>query len=245
MYSNKALTSMLFIYTNTTKSIMRAIDCKPDDQAEWQNILQKMCNLRQALACSICGKFVSNPFTPVKEACHCVCADCHNSIVGNTQQQLLIHNNCLNCRNAFLMKNDKGIGNGFEANRDVNHIATGFIYLCKILMTKDIVNKFSTLQVSTQNGPITFGQLIQEGSSSEDLENEQNLGIKFRKRIKEKEHHCRCGSGSKKFNGKVPGNLTCIGQRCACYKDGKGCVNCKCLGCKNPNGTPSKYLNNK
>jgi len=214
MHSNKALTSMLFQYVKLTKSIIHAISHKPDDEAEWCNILQLMYHLRQALACSICGKLVSEPYTPVQEPCHCVCASCRN---GNTQSK----HGCITCKHA----SQAGDENGFEINSNLSYTAVGFVKLCKLLVAKDIVHKWSTLQVSTQNGPITFGQLIEEGYSSDGGQNSQNLGDKFRKRVKEKEHHCRCGSGAKKNDGRVSGNLTCLGQRCACYRKGKCSVN--------------------
>lgn len=217
---------MLFQYVKMTKSIIHAISHKPDDQAEWRNILQLMYHLRQALACSMCGKLVPDPYTPVQEPCHCICASCRD---GPAQMRY----NCITCRQAF----EAGSEDGFEINSNLNYTAVGFVKLCKLLVAKDIVHKWSNLQVATTNGPITFGQLIQEGYNSDGFVNNQNLGDKFRKRVKEKEHHCRCGSGAKRNEGRAPGNLTCLGQRCACYRKGKGCVSCKCVGCKNPNGT--------
>ena len=46
---------------------------------------------------------------------------------------------------------------------------------------------------------------------------------------------CRCGLATAK-----PGNLTCCGQRCPCYSAFKGCVDCRCRGCRNPRGDPMK-----
>ena len=43
---------------------------------------------------------------------------------------------------------------------------------------------------------------------------------------------CRCGLATPN-----PGKLTCCGQRCPCYVEGKACVDCKCRGCRNPNKT--------
>ncbi|XP_019867370.1 E3 ubiquitin-protein ligase MSL2 isoform X2 [Aethina tumida] len=40
---------------------------------------------------------------------------------------------------------------------------------------------------------------------------------------------CRCGNATA-----TPGKLTCCGQRCPCYVDGKACIECKCRGCRNP-----------
>ncbi|KAK2140950.1 hypothetical protein LSH36_1199g00003 [Paralvinella palmiformis] len=42
---------------------------------------------------------------------------------------------------------------------------------------------------------------------------------------------CRCGLATPN-----PGKLTCCGQRCPCYSSFKGCVDCKCRGCRNPRG---------
>jgi len=230
MHSNsKALTSMLFQYVKMTKSIMHAISDKPDDQAEWRNILQLMYHMRQALACAMCGKLVSEPYTPVREPCHCVCSNCRSK--DNSQMSY----NCATCRQAF----QNASQNGFELNSDLNNTAVGFVKLCKLLVAKEMVQKWSNLQVSTQTGPITFCEIIQEGYNTDELLDCQSLSEKFRKKVKQKEHHCRCGSGAKKNDGRGPGNLTCLGQRCACYKESKACVNCKCVGCKNPNGTSS------
>lgn len=41
---------------------------------------------------------------------------------------------------------------------------------------------------------------------------------------------CRCGLAT--LN---PGKLTCCGQRCPCYVEGKACLDCRCRGCRNPN----------
>jgi len=46
---------------------------------------------------------------------------------------------------------------------------------------------------------------------------------------KNKRRGCRCGLATPN-----PGKLTCCGQRCPCYVDGKGCFECKCRGCRNP-----------
>lgn len=57
---------------------------------------------------------------------------------------------------------------------------------------------------------------------------------------------CRCGLATAN-----PGKLTCCGQRCPCYVDGKGCYDCKCRGCRNPrranprSTSPSKEINGK
>ena len=42
---------------------------------------------------------------------------------------------------------------------------------------------------------------------------------------------CRCGLATPH-----PGKLTCCGQRCPCYSSFKGCMECKCRGCRNPRG---------
>lgn len=229
MHSNKALTSILFQYVKMTKTIIHAISNKPDDECEWRNIFQLMYHMRQALACSQCGQLVSEPYTPTQDQCHCVCASCRNENAPS-------HYTCMSCARAF-----QASQNGFELNSDLNHTAVGFVKLCKLLVAKEMVQKWSDLEVGTHNGPITFCQLIQEGCNSDGLANCPNLGDKFRKKIKQKEHHCRCGSGAKKMDGRGPGNLTCLGQRCACYKEGKACISCKCVGCKNPNGTSNEF----
>lgn len=196
---------MLFQFVKLTKSILHAISHKPDDQAEWRNILQLMYHLRQALACSLCGKLVLSPYTPVKDPCHCICAECRYPPPH-------MRHNCVTCRDA------SNCESGFEVNSNLNYTAAGFVTLCKLLIDKQMDHKWSTLQVSTQNGPITFHQLTQEGCCAEKMASAQNLGDKFRKRVKEKEHHCRCGSTAKRNDGRAPSNLTCLGQRCACYR---------------------------
>lgn len=210
MHSHKALNSMLFQYVKMTKSIIHAISNELDDEGVWKDISQLMYHLRLALACSMCGKLVSDPHTPIQEPCHCICSNCRN---GNTQ----LRHNCATCRHAFQLGSD----DGFEINSDWNYTAVGFVKSCKLLVDNPMMHKWSNLPVITQNGPITFGQLIQEGYSSDNMVNASSLGEKFRKRVKEKEHHCRCGSGAKKNDGRAPGNLTCLGQRCACYRKGK------------------------
>lgn len=209
MHSNKALTSMLFQFAKLTKSIINAISHKPDDQAEWRNIMQLMYHLRQALACSICGKLVLRPYTPVREPCHCICAECR-------EQGPQMRYNCATCRNAFQSNSESG----FEANSNLNNTADGFVLLCKLLIDKQMDHKWSTLEVSTPNGAITFQQLVQEGYCKEKMVSAQDLGDKFRKKVREKEHHCRCGV-HKRNDDRAPSNLTCLGQRCACYRMSK------------------------
>lgn len=212
MVSNKALTSRLFQYVNMTRRIMESITDKPDDQAEWLNISKLMYHLRQALACSTCGRFVLEIYTPVQEPCHCICSNCRED--GSQARQ-----NCTTCRLAFQTNGP----DGFEINNDLKFTALGFAKSCKLLIDKDIIRKWSDLQVETMNGPVSFGQLVREGYCSERPSDSQNLSDKFRKKVKEKPHHCRCGSGTKKGDSRTSGNLTCLGQRCACYRKSEYC----------------------
>jgi len=47
---------------------------------------------------------------------------------------------------------------------------------------------------------------------------------------------CRCAMATP-----APGKLTCCGQRCPCYAAFHGCCpSCKCRGCRNPRGDPTK-----
>lgn len=212
----------MFQFVEMTKSIINALK-KPDDQTEWRNILQLMYHMRQALACAMCGKLVSDPYTPVQDSCHCICSSCR---VSNAPMSY----NCSTCRHAQASQD------GFKSNSDLNFTAVGFVKLCKLLYVKEMVQKWSNLQVTAQNGPITFSQLILEGKDADNTDDKHCLSERFKKaKIKQKRKPCRCGSG-KNNNGR-PGNLTCLGQRCTCYKEGKGCENCKCVGCKNPNGS--------
>lgn len=213
---------MIFRFVKMTESIVTALK-KPDDQAEWRNVLQLMCHMRQALACSICGRLVSDPHTPVQEPCHCVCSSCRDANAPMSY-------NCITCRHAQASQD------GFKSNSDLNHAAVGFAIFCKLIYEKQMVSRCSNLHVTTPNGPITFSQLILEGRDANSIANGHCLSDRFKKtKVKQKRKPCRCGSG-KNNNGR-PGNLTCLGQRCTCYKEGKGCGNCKCVGCKNPNGS--------
>merc|ERR1712071_155666 len=48
---------------------------------------------------------------------------------------------------------------------------------------------------------------------------------------------CRCGNATS-----VPGKLTCCGQRCPCYVEGKACLDCRCRGCRNTHTPGGKQL---
>ena len=225
-YSNATLNhpcSMMFQYVKLSDSITNALN-RPDDQAEWRNIFQLMYHMRQALACAMCGKLVSNPYTPVRDSCHCVCATCRE---GN----LPMSYNCVTCRHAQASQD------GFIENSEFNYTAVGFAKFCKLLYVKGMVQRWSNLTVPSQSGPLTFAELILEGKDAGYAASEHCLGESFKKaKVKQKRRPCRCGSGK----SNRPGNLTCLGQRCACYKEGKGCDNCRCIGCKNPNGMSSR-----
>lgn len=224
MHSNKALTSKLMQFVHMAKSLIVGIYDKPDDEKEWRNISKLMGYFRQALACTMCGKIVSDPYTPVQEPCHCICANCRNDT------QLGKNSHCPVCRNAF----QDASGGGFMLDSDLKFSAHMFRILCKLLADKQMEHKWSSLPVPTPNGDVAFGQLIQEGCCSNSILNVQNLGEKYSKRSKEKEHSCRCGSTRKndekndekndKKNDKKnnqAGILTCRGQRCTCYKERK------------------------
>lgn len=189
---------MLFQFVKMTESIIDALK-KPDDQAEWRNILQLMYHMRQALACASCGKFVSDPHTSIRESCQSVCSTCRAS------------------------------QDGFQFNSDLNYTKIGFVKLCKYLYVKEMVRRWSDLQVTTRNGPITFSQIILEGKDADNTDERNCLSDRFKKaKIQQKRKPCRCGSG-KNNNGR----LSCLGQRCTCYREKRGCENCKCVCCKN------------
>lgn len=202
------------------KSILHGLYEKPDDQLEWCNILHLMCHLRQGLACSMCGQILIQPFSPHRETCHRICSKC---LSGSEHPRY----NCVTCRDAFQE-------DSFEENTNLKFTADCFVKLCKLIIEKNILDKWANLNVKTQNGVISLGELVREGYDLANSVNNGHLGDRFRKKYKEKEHYCRCGSGAKR----APGNLTCLGQRCACYKEGRPCLNCKCHGCKNPNVAP-------
>ncbi|XP_077513794.1 uncharacterized protein LOC144124793 [Amblyomma americanum] len=46
--------------------------------------------------------------------------------------------------------------------------------------------------------------------------------------------NCKCGSTSAK-----PGSLTCLGQRCPCFRARTSCTQCRCKGCRNPIRAPA------
>lgn len=60
--------------------------------------------------------------------------------------------------------------------------------------------------------------------------NKQSQGASATSTQKERQRRgCRCGNATA-----TPGKLTCCGQRCPCYVDGKACLECRCRGCRNP-----------
>jgi len=62
--------------------------------------------------------------------------------------------------------------------------------------------------------------------------------IKVRRpKVKLKRKGCRCGNATS-----VPGKLTCCGQRCPCYVEGKACLDCRCRGCRNTHTVGGKQL---
>lgn len=210
MHSTRALNSVIFQFVKLSKSIFHGLYEKPNDQLEWCNISHLMCHLRQGLACSMCGQLLIRPYTPLKENCHCICLACRN---GGNQPRY----NCSTCRDAFQV----GPENSFEENINLKYTSSCFVKLCKLIFEKNMLEKWAHLHVDTQNGVVSFGELVREGYDLANSTDNQHLGDRFRKKYKEKEHHCRCGSGAKRSEGKAPGNLTCLGQRCACYKEGK------------------------
>lgn len=88
----------------------------------------------------------------------------------------------------------------------------------KVLLTQA---KFQVNQV-THNTPVTQ-------STQQIMTTNSSLKAKSGRR------GCRCGLATAN-----PGKLTCCGQRCPCYVDGKGCYDCKCRGCRNPRRANTK-----
>ena len=66
---------------------------------------------------------------------------------------------------------------------------------------------------------------IASGYNKEDLKMKEANNNDMKSRHKKT---CRCA----RF--KTPNQLTCFGQKCPCYSDKRGCINCLCHGCKNP-----------
>lgn len=70
-----------------------------------------------------------------------------------------------------------------------------------------------------------------ESSASTDKEGDEQSQVEEKpKKPKPKiKKGCRCGTATPS-----PGKLTCCGQRCPCYVEGKCCIDCRCRGCRNP-----------
>lgn len=92
----------------------------------------------------------------------------------------------------------------------------------------------SSINESTNHCSISVGThaILTNGSSL--IRNPNSSAAK----VKAKRRGCRCGLATPN-----PGKLTCCGQRCPCYVDGKGCFECKCRGCRNPH-KPNNTTNN-
>lgn len=85
--------------------------------------------------------------------------------------------------------------------------------------TSNDTNEIAT--ISSNEPPLASGLLVSDHSGPARTKCKPRRG-------------CRCGLATSN-----PGKLTCCGQRCTCYVDGKGCVDCKCRGCRNPNNSHS------
>lgn len=114
-----------------------------------------------------------------------------------------------------------------EVNGDTINSIKQQIKLVASFLLQQMSPRWSEFEIKTQRGMITFKRLMEMIVNSESIEAED----------KPKVYSCRCG-----HNCKTEGNLTCLGQRCTCYKEGKGCLRCRCVGCKNPNGTSSQQV---
>lgn len=203
MSHNTPYSSVLYQYLNLTKTVIFAIPNKPDDQIEWSNILKLMFHLRQVLSCSSCSKLLIDPCSPINQPCHSLCGECRRSNQ--------IHLDCPNCRNA--KKLDYQSMDRFRPDSNLNFLVQGFINLSKFLIAKGMVSKWSSLRIVSSNKSISFDMLTSDGLPVNGIKGVAELGeTETRKKIKEKEHLCRC---------KAPGNLTCRGQRCQCYSEGK------------------------
>ena len=85
-----------------------------------------------------------------------------------------------------------------------------------------------------------FDKLRFEETNMQSIGMDDKDSITFQSDIKQskslkKGKGCRCGLATPN-----PGKLTCCGQRCPCYSAFKGCVDCRCRGCRNPRGDPAK-----
>ncbi|XP_054168420.1 E3 ubiquitin-protein ligase MSL2-like [Oppia nitens] len=124
--------------------------------------------------------------------------------------------------NNTLLQNNVNRNNGYE-NNDTSA-------KCPIVSTTSAATNDTT-------NHMTLGShaLLTNGSSLIRSANTTSAKAKAKRR------GCRCGLATPN-----PGKLTCCGQRCPCYVDGKGCFECKCRGCRNPhkNNTNNSNTNN-
>ena len=91
-------------------------------------------------------------------------------------------------------------------------------------------------QQHKDNDLVILSKRIKE-SNNDECDALDSPGKSRASRQKNRGHGCRCGLATPN-----PGKLTCCGQRCPCYSTFKGCVDCRCRGCRNPRGDPGKAI---
>lgn len=209
MHANKQKDSIVFRSVNLNRFILNGLYNNPDDETVWQNILQLMYLMRQSLACRNCGKLLLSPYTPTVENCHKICIACKSN-------KNKFEYSCNSCKSA-LASPDRD--SSFVECTNYRLAAECLVQFCKLIkdtMKLDETHKWSKLRHTTQNNQyITLPQLVQQISDYPNSPDPAHSGNHTEEKVVIKKG-CRCGSGPKKG-----GKLTCIGQRCACYKNGK------------------------
>lgn len=209
MHANKQKDSIVFRSVNLNKYILNGLYNNPDDETVWQNILQLMYLLRQSLSCKNCRKLLLKPYTPTVENCHRICMECKIS-------NIKLDYTCNSCKLALSCPDKESSFVECTNYRLAAECLVKFCRLIKDTMKLDESHKWSKLRYGTQNDhSTTLPQLVQQIADYPNSPNPFHLGNSSEEKITIKKG-CRCGSGPKKG-----GKLTCIGQRCACYKNGK------------------------
>ncbi|CAG2111424.1 unnamed protein product [Medioppia subpectinata] len=137
-----------------------------------------------------------------------------NSMNNSNNNKITINGNSNQSETIGVKENDSILRNNCIENM-TNNTTKHTLVLTSAPKTVETANH-STVGMSTH-------AILTNGSSL--IRNPNTTPSK----VKAKRRGCRCGLATPN-----PGKLTCCGQRCPCYVDGKGCFECKCRGCRNP-----------
>ncbi len=170
------------------------------------------------------------------------------STTGNARVTNTITTNTFNSRNGQIVNNS--LKPNSNSNNTNNNQINGNSNESVIIKENNNLSKTEFNRNSlTENSISSNGKHLMETSScgsSNDATNECTISVGTHAiltngsslirnpnstpaKAKAKRRGCRCGLATPN-----PGKLTCCGQRCPCYVDGKGCFECKCRGCRNP-----------